>query len=88
MNPLDRQVEIGLGSKIGNMMSSTEKQKYADSLSDKDWNLMQLYKAEGYSFEASKLLTENKKKLANPTARGTDKYKDYEFKEQYYNKNN
>ena len=45
-NTLDRQVEIGLGSKIDDIMTKKDKQIYADGLSDTQWNLMQRYKAE------------------------------------------
>lgn len=86
VNPLDNQVEIGLGTRI-TPMTRWQKQKYADSLSDYQWNLMQRYKAEGYSFEASKELVNQTKELADPLAKGINKYRDYEAKENYYNQN-
>lgn len=65
VNPLDRQVEIGLGAKI-TPMTRRQKQEYADSLPEYKWNMMQRYKAEGYSFEASKELVNQADELANP----------------------
>ena len=86
VNPLDRQVEIGVWAKI-TPMSKAQKQQYADNLSDYKRAMMQRYKAEWYSFEASKELVNQMDELANPNARWIDKYKDYEAKEQYYNRN-
>lgn len=45
VNPLDRQVEIGLGTRL-TPMSRQQKQEYADGLPESKWNLMQRYKAE------------------------------------------
>ena len=84
-NNLDRQVEVGLGIWLKEKLTPEQKQDYANKLTDKQWNQMQQYKNEGYSFEASKAMLENQSKMLDPTATWVNKFKDYNLKEQYYN---
>lgn len=84
-NNLDRQVEVGLGIWLKEKLSDSQKRDYANHLSDAQWEQMQQYKKEGYSFEASKAMIDNQNKMLDPTATWVNKFKDYNLKEQYYN---
>lgn len=71
---LDKEVEVWLWKSVWPDMTDIEKQAYINSLSNEQYRQMRTYKNQWYSFEASKTLLENSDWLANPTAKGTDKY--------------
>ena len=84
---LNKEVEIWLGSRIDDVMSDAEKQRYLNNLTKSQYQQMLKYKNEGYWFMASKELLENQYKLSDPNAAWIMKYKDYAGKDVYYNNN-
>lgn len=84
---LNKEVEIWLGSRIDNVMSDADKQRYLNNLTKSQYQQMLKYKNEGYWFMASKELLENQYKLSDPNATWITKYKDYAGKDAYYNNN-
>lgn len=81
---LNKEVEIWLGSRIDDVMTDAEKQRYLNHLTDEQYQQMLNYKNEWYGFMASKTLLENSYKLADPSATWLMKYKDFAGKEAHY----